>query len=248
MVRIFHKPLILLRQSLHDGGITFCHHLFDGLGPLAWLLDGFVNHQTKRMPLEEVKSLLTGQYVKSAIDGYRYHRQLQFVSQLECSATENTHMTSERASPFGKDHQTDTSSQDTACMVVSPLDTLGATLVHEDMSAALTCFPHQRHLAQLLFHHPSEMTVEESIYEEDIIWPLMIGHKYVGLLGVKLLSALHMYGKQHHLAHESSPDMSRPVSPEGGTSYGAPYDGNETGEDGGYEQHGKCYKQLIQAI
>ena len=57
------------------------------------------------MVLHKVEAVLTAEYIKRTIDGDGNDGQLEFISQLECSFSKDTHVSREGARSFGEDNE-----------------------------------------------------------------------------------------------------------------------------------------------
>ena len=90
LVRILHRTLIFLRQSVHDGLVRFFHHAVHVFFALAFGIDGVVDGHRQRMPLRPLGG--TGQYIERTVDGDGYDGELKLVGQLEGTALEVTHV------------------------------------------------------------------------------------------------------------------------------------------------------------
>lgn len=55
-------------------------------------------------------------------------------------------------------------------------------LVHVDVVSFLTRITHQEDATQCLLHHPLKVATQKAINQENIHWPLMIGHKDIALM------------------------------------------------------------------
>ena len=91
LIRVFNYSLVLWIQGRHHGVERLAHGGLDILHTLSYGIDGLVDGERERVPVDEVEALHTGQHIKRAIDGQRHHRQLQFVGEGEGTFLEVGH-------------------------------------------------------------------------------------------------------------------------------------------------------------
>ena len=80
-----------------------------------------------------------------------------------------------------------------------------AFLIDKDEAGALAGLADEGHLPQLSLHHPFEMAVQETIDEEDVEGPLMVGDDDVALLGIHVLATLDVNGEEEQTNHDNGP-------------------------------------------
>ena len=207
-----------------------------------------MNNHPKRMPCKEIEALLAGKHIKGAINGHRYDRKLQFISQLEGTPSEHTHVAGERTRSFWKHHKTCTMAKHFTSLPVGLLDSPRTTLVYKNMPGTLTCLSNEKQVTQRFLHHPLEVAAQESIDKKDVKRTLMIGNKHIRLMLCQMLASFHPYRKQKHIAHKTAPYHCRIIAPKVRTAQGASNNGNDGGERTEHQHHRQSHKQLIDTI
>ena len=248
MVGILHKALILGFQGTHDRVVALLHEMLHVVVSRFLRGDGGMDGETQGVPCEERESLLAAQHVKRTVDGDGHHGHLQFVGQLKRATAEDAHVASERACSLGEYHQAGATMQYAAPLFTGVLDASGATLVHHDMAGAAACSPDERQLAQRLLHHPLEVAAQEAIDEENIVRALVVGHKDIGGVGLKVLAPFHADGEEHKPAHQAAPDHGGIIAPEVGLAQAASQDGDYGCERGGQQQDRCGHEELIGSV
>ena len=113
-------------------------------------------------------------------------------------------------------------------MVVHLLQLLRtALLIDEDISGALAGLAHERHLTQLLLHHPFELAAEEAVDQEDVEDALMVGNDDIALVGVKVFATFDLHGQQENTYYGTRPPAAWIVAPPRSVEEGAAYDGKQ---------------------
>ena len=133
-------------------------------------------------------------------------------------------------------------------LLISLVDGLRTALIDHDVPCALTSLSYKRDVSQRLLHHPAEATTEESIDDEDIVRPLMVGYKDVGLSFVEQLASLYLHWQKHHPAHQSAPHHRWVVAPSLGFAKGAADDGDNGGQGCRAKDERQSNEQLIEAV
>jgi hypothetical protein len=103
-------------------------------------------------------------------------------------------------------------------------------------------------LVDLVFHHPLEVAVQETVDKENIESPLMVGHKDVGLGILQVLAPFDGNRQQQRANNNLAPPMARIVSPEVAVADGTPDAHLQGGKNGSYDNDGNADKQLIETI
>ena len=178
-------------------------------------MDGLVDGQTERMPVDEVdESAGARQDVERAVDGHRHHRQLQLVSQCERPFAEDSHMACKRTGALWEHRHTITLLQDISRCVVGLLDLLGAALIDENLVRLTAGIADKRDAAQLVLHHPLEVTSQMTIDKEDVEDALMVCHEHITATFLQLLAPLYLHGYQQRPEDDLRPPPSRIIPPE----------------------------------
>ena len=248
LVRVLHIALMTGRQCRHYRLITLLHRLPYILRPLALRMNRLMNRERERMPSQEPEALLPAEHVEGSADGDRHDRELQLVSQLEGSATENAHVTGKGPGSLGKDEEAGAAPQDATSLLVGELNRLRSALVNHNMPGTETGFAHQGDAAQCFLHHPLEVPPQESIDEEYVVGPLMIGHKDIGSTAVETVAPPDTDGQKHDSAHKPAPNHSRIVAPEVSTAQGAAHNRYKRREDSGGQKDGSANENLINSV
>ena len=150
--------MVLGYESRHDAVVGLTHGSIDVFWSLADRIDGLMDGQAQRMPVDEMPIVHTGQDVEGTIDGQRYDGQLQLIGQRKGALLEATHVARERAGSLGEDCHGVALLQDAAGVVVGFLDLADASLVDHNLvrlaagvahfSIAASCFaPHWHSLS-----------------------------------------------------------------------------------------------------
>ena len=103
-------------------------------------------------------------------------------------------MSSERTGTLWEHRHTISFLQNLAGTLIGPLNLLRATLVNKDLVGFPTGIADKRNLAQLIFHHPFEVAPQITVDHEDVEDALMIRHKHVALILLKVLLSLNLNG------------------------------------------------------
>ena len=113
---------------------------------------------------------------------------------------------------------------------------------------SLTRLANQRITAQLAFHHPLEIAIQETVNQKDVERPLMVAHKDIGLPFLQILTPFNLDGKQQNLDDKPSPVFTGIITPEMTVAQRTSYHHRQRCEDGGKKHERSRYKQLIYAI
>ena len=71
-----------------------------------------------------------------------------------------------------------------------------SALINKYLVRRLASLSHQRYIAQLSFHHPLKVAVQETIDEEDVEGALMIRHEHIALAFLQVLPTLYLDGQE----------------------------------------------------
>ena len=194
LVGILYISLVLLVQVGHDGLVCLVHRLALILQPFAFGIDGGMDGELERMPVDEAPVAHTGQHVERAVDGKRHYGQLELVGEHEGTAAEYPHVSGKRAGSLGENHQRHAFAQRVARMVIGLAYLARPTLVYKDVMGIVARGAHQRHIAQAALHHPLEVAVQETVDEEDVKRSLMIAYEYIRLVLAQMLAPLDLDG------------------------------------------------------
>ena len=168
-------------------------------------MDRRMDGQPQRSIVCEMKIACARHDVKTTVDRNRYDRKLQFVSQLERATAEQSHVAGEGASAFGEDGERSTADQALArgCHRFGN----GATtrLIYEYETGFFAGITHEGEFAQRGFHHPFELTAEETREEKNVERSLVIGHKDVALMALQVFAPFDFDREEEQTNCEPSP-------------------------------------------
>lgn len=198
--------------------------------PFALRLYGLVNRERQGMPDDEMHVAHTGHDIERTVDGERNDRELQFIGQHEGSAAERAHVTIEGAGSFGKDNERHTFAQNLACLLVGLADFAGSTFVDKNVVGAFGRVADKGNTAQLIFHHPLEIAVQETVDEKDVERSLVIGHEDVALSWLEVLPSGHFHGQEEQADGAACPVAAWIITPEMAVAQGASQYG-DNGDD-----------------
>ena len=81
----------------------------------------------------------------------------------------------------------------------------------------------KRNAAQLIFHHPLEVTAQVTVNHKDVEYALMIGYEDIALVLFQVFVPLHLDWQQKHFQDDLGPPASWIVAPEMTIANGGAY-------------------------
>ena len=123
-------------------------------------------------------------------------------------------MTCKRTGTLWEHRHAVTLLQDIPGRVICLLDLLGAAFVDEDLVRFPAGIADKRDAAQLVLHHPLEVSSQMTIDQENIKNALMVRHEHVAAVFLQFLATFYLHGYQQRPEDDLRPPPSRIISPE----------------------------------
>ena len=173
-----------------------------------------MDSEFERMPCSKMTIFHARHDIERTIDSQRNYWQLEFISQCKCTFLKLTHVSGEATRTFREYHNTAIAMlQGFACFVVGGFHMTRTALIYKDLVRLSAGIAHKRNAAQLIFHHPFEITTEEAIDEENVESTLMVGNKNIRLVGFQVLTSLYSDGQQEYAGNDFCPPTTGVIAP-----------------------------------
>lgn len=185
------------------------------------------------------------QHVERSVERDRYDGKMLIDSHLISPFLKATHLARLRAGAFGENHDRSPFAQAALRIAHALRRSLGRGIVYKDEASRPTSRSHERDLADTGFHHPFDRDPQETINQEDVERPLMVGHEDVRAASLNMLHASHTHRTEGQIASQPRPYHTGIIGKDALTTQHAADDDRNSCEERQYQENGYANQPKI---